>query len=166
MSTQRFIFSYLEAKSFRAAVSASLSPVVRRALVSTPRILARAGSSPFPAARARAEPAAAGDWNLGCASLASAVFLVFNCTIAIARTASAIAATRAMCFQLLFFFPLDSISISLELGFDLVLSLNFFTDGVRHHRKSGAAPVRASGPCAVVGDVRPYCRVRDCFLRV
>src|ERR1700685_1811826 len=106
MSTQRFIFSYFEAKVSNAALSASLSPVLNRTLVSRPRISATAVSSSLFAALASAAPASADDGNVIWVPLADTEFLVLSCTTTRASAASASTpiTTRFHFFVVLFAF--------------------------------------------------------------
>src|ERR1700722_738943 len=110
MSTQRFIFSYLDAKVSNAALPASLSPALSRTLVSRPRISATAVSSPLFAALASAAPASADDGNVVGVSLADTEFLVLSCTTTRAKAANASTpiATRIHFFVVLFAFDFIS----------------------------------------------------------
>src|SRR5271163_3078993 len=119
MSTQRFIFSYLDAKVSNAALSASLSPALR-ALASRPRSSATAVSSPLFAALASAAPASADDGNVVWMPSADTEFLALSCTTTRAKAANASIpiTTRIHFFVVLFAF---------EFIFDLLMKvLNFF----------------------------------------
>src|SRR5271170_3265608 len=151
MSTQRFIFSYFDAKASNAALSASLSPACSRTAVSSPRISAKAASSPAFAALASASPASVDDENVICLSSANTNLLVLSCTTTRAKAASASTpiTTRFHFFVVLFAF--DSIfNLLMKVLICLIRLLNDrfsrpITDGVRL-RPSGAQPVRAFLP--------------------
>src|SRR5580704_2703116 len=64
MGTQRFIWSYLDTKDSRVALSSAGSPELRIGLADGPRILARVVSSLALAAACRAWPASAGVANV------------------------------------------------------------------------------------------------------